>query len=284
MEQSSKIIVFCGLPGSLKTYISYRLSKFTGFAYIPTSAFGIIDEFNDNLDLYEKRKLRYLKLDKLTKFMSTLGANLILDGGFYTKELRTDVLKHFNREDSIVIYCKCDNFNTRSNRLKLRSFDRFDCENSSAKSIITQKYNNIENIDFDNPNDDYRNQAIENLLTVDTDEFKVTSLTSSYSKDITKIISYLKIILDEYKMSPQTQSYTTNLTNHFDSLADDYDDSTVWRKSSDLLDSISLKLNEKSKILDIGTGTGIASRFYKDNGHFVVGIDGSTKGHILSYQ
>ena len=58
-DKKEYLILFCGLPGTLKTYISIRLSGRLGYAYFPSKAMGDIAEETTGIVLQKRRIKRY---------------------------------------------------------------------------------------------------------------------------------------------------------------------------------------------------------------------------------
>ena len=105
---TGNLILFCGLPCSLKTYLSYRLSGRIGYGYIPTNSVGKIIERLTESNIGEIKIKRYQILAKVVKSAISLGANIIVDGSFPTSKARetllnTDFHSYRNRHNRYLI-------------------------------------------------------------------------------------------------------------------------------------------------------------------------------------
>ncbi len=272
MKNINNTILFCGLPVSLKTYLSVRLSGRIGYAYIPTKAIGIISGKMDSNTLFQTRMDRYSDLAKVVQSVLNFGANLIVDGGFPTSESRNIILNKTNPENTIIIHCTCDD-ETRIKRLEKRAKDNLDYEYKSAENILQNLKDQKELIQEEDPENELKNGKVSSLLTVDTTKMSL-SWKGNPSKDlydsITEIIQELLKEYDKHK----TNSSENKITQYFDDFAGEYDSTTEWRKDDEILESLQTNsIHVPSRVLDIGTGTGLASEWYTKQGHLVAGID-----------
>jgi len=238
------------------------LAERIGHAYLPTSMFGLIEQYNSKDEFTKCRKRRYKQIAEISKKLSELEANVVLDGGYYSKSIREEVLKCFQPVDCVILYCYCHDDNIKKRRLKLKSIDTNDIEKQSAKDIL--KNNSLPN--FESPD----NHKVR-IIKVNTGTYKV----DDESNNDDNIVLLINQLLNNYKSNPIASPYTKKLVSHFNDLSIEYNESTAWRKSKKLLESIQVELDSNSRILDIGSGTGLASKYYKDRNHIVIGLDTS---------
>jgi len=274
MKNNNHAILFCGLPATLKTYLSVRLSGRLGYAYIPTKAMGSISGNMDNNTLLQNRMDRYSNLAIVVQSVFSFSANLVIDGGFPTSESRNIVLSKTNPEKTILINCICDD-ETRIRRLEKRANDKLDYENRSAQEILQHLKEHKELVQEEDPEIELKNGKVNSLLTVDTSKISL-SWRGNPPKDLkNKITIIIHELLEEYS---KDNTIENKITQHFNELATEYEETTEWRKDYELLTSLQTNsIPDNSRVLDIGTGTGLASEWYTKQGHFVAGIDISPK-------
>ncbi len=273
-EDFGYVILFCGLPGTLKTFISTRLASRLGFCYIPTRAIGEIPPFEKVALLNKKRYERYQKIGHILKAATQLKANIIVDGGFPTYESRKIALQGYDPFKTIIVHCYCFNEIQRIERLRIKAKEPLNYEAESAKAIIDNLHENAQIQTVELLDSDLNNTLISGYIDVDTVNYQIKrkgTIPKFLSK---KLLVFIKDALDEYTNLPSSKTFQDTLSEHFDQLAEDYDASTVWRTDSTLLQSIQQELPDKpARVLDIGTGTGIAGEWYAKQGNLVTGID-----------
>ncbi len=276
MKTIGKAIIFCGLPATLKTYLSIRLAGRIGFAYIPTQAIGDIAAKTSAKTLYKARLSRYGDLAELVNSALKLGANLVVDGGFPTLEARKIILDKANPRDSIIVHCIAD-VSTRIERLEQRDLDNIDYENYGAKYILQDLRDEVKLTQEESPEIELKNGKIRALLVIDTTNFKMEWKGEPPKDLVDKITAIIQVLFDEYKRN-KISACENEIIEHFNDFAYDYDNTTEWRNNKEILESLQTNsIPFPSRILDIGAGTGLASEWYSKNGHSVVGIDISPK-------
>lgn len=275
-KEPESLIIFCGLPATLKTFLSVRLSGRLGFAYLPTRAVGSITIRTNNSTIYQNRLNRYSDLAKAVQSALSFGVNIIVDGGFPTSEARRVMLNKANPEQTIIIHCICDN-DTRIKRLEKRLTDKLDYENQSSQDVLQKIKDHKESIQEENPEIELKNGNVNSLLIVDTSKMKLIwkgHPTKLLKNNINTIITDL---LEEYKHN-EISSIENEITEHFNEFSGEYDNTTEWRKNDKILKSLqTTSIPNPSRVLDVGTGTGLASQWYSEQGHLVAGIDISPK-------
>lgn len=270
------LILFCGLPATLKTYISFRLSGRLGFAYIPTNSIGRIVAGTSATLMQKSRRDRYFELGKVVNAVLDFGANVIVDGGFPTSESRSFVLNNSNLNKVIIIHCICD-LNTRIERLEKRAKDKLDYENKSAEDILQNLKNHKELIQEENPENELNNGKVNSVLTVDTQKMVLNWKGNPPRKLRDSITTIIQELLEEYSQN-KFSTLENDITGHFNDFAGEYDNTTEWRKDDKILESLqTTSIPNPSRVLDIGTGTGLASEWYSKQGYLVAGIDISPK-------
>lgn len=275
-EKNSKAIIFCGLPATLKTFLSVRLSGRIGYAYLPTKAIRSVLGKTDGNVLYQDRLDRYSDLSKIVHSILGFGADVVVDGGFPTSESKKIILNKTNPEHTIIIHCTCDD-KTRIKRLGKRANDKSDYESQSAKEILQNVSNRNDSFQEEDPELELKNGKINSMLVVNTSKMSL-KWKGNPPKDLSKKVNLIiKDLLKEYKQN-ETTFLENEIIKHFDSFADEYDDTTEWRKNKKILQSLQTSsIPNPSRVLDIGAGTGLASQWYSEQGHNVTGIDISPK-------
>jgi ubiquinone/menaquinone biosynthesis C-methylase UbiE/predicted kinase len=275
-NNTNTLIIFCGLPATLKTYLSVRLSGRLGYAYIPTSAIGNITHKTEANALYKNRIDRYIGLKKIVDSALNFGANLVIDGGFPTSESRSIILNNTNPDYTLLIHCTSDD-STRVKRLERRAKDKLDYENKSAEDILRNLKDHKEIIQEEDPLIELKNGKVNSLLSVDTTKMSL-SWKGNSPKDLNESITIIiKELLEEYEKN-KFSTIENEIIHHFNDFAGEYDNTTEWRKDDEILESLqTTSIPLPSRVLDIGTGTGLASEWYTKQGHLVAGIDISPK-------
>ncbi|MGH8551655.1 MAG: class I SAM-dependent methyltransferase [Methylococcales bacterium] len=83
----------------------------------------------------------------------------------------------------------------------------------------------------------------------------------------------MKHAFNEFRATDKSSGHNA-LKPHFDDLAPHYEETTEWRTDPGLLEQLRIDLpNRTCDILDIGSGTGLASQWYSEQGHRCVGVD-----------
>lgn len=264
------LILFSGLPGALKTFISSRLASRLGCLWLPTSAFGRIDREDDsNLDVLRGR--RYERCVEMLKVLDLFSARVVLDGGFLSDSIRRDIFSSFLKCPKILVICSAGP-NERRSRLRIRANDKLDSERESAESLVAVK----EVISGSQPicsDDDLELFGCDAIVQIDTVDFQwqiCGSLTDNLRAATTASIERS---LSEYCSS--YKSFQTDfLGKDFDELAQSNDEHTEWMGDSKLLAQLRVDLPETpSDVLDVGSGTGLAAQWYTEQGHRCVGVD-----------
>lgn len=269
-----ELILFCGLPGTLKTYLSVRLSGRLGYGYLPTRAVGEISRNNPPEILHAARQERYQMLARAALSALQLGANLVVDGGFMTKSSRALLLDHLPPTNAVIVNCLCADEHVRMKRLVVRAMDPVDYENQSAKEILRDDNKTFSVSPLDLPDYELAEGRVCAILDVDTLEMTVGWRGNPPPELSLKLPEICKELLEEYGGSQDFHSFDIALRSHFDELADEYDGTTEWRSNDELLKSLHRFLPTKpSRILDVGAGTGLASEWYTRQGHYVTGVD-----------
>lgn len=266
------LILFCGLPATLKTYLSVRLSGRLGYAYIPAKAIGNITGKTEANALYESRINRYSDLKNIIDAALNFGANLVVDGGFPTSKSRNIILNGKSPDYTILIHCTGDD-NTRVKRLERRAKDNLDYENKSAEDILQNLKDHKELIQEEDPEIELKNEKVNSLLTVDTTNMSL-SWKGNPPKELNDSITIIiQELLGEYHQT-KISTLENEITRHFNDFAEEYDYTTEWRKNDEVLKLLQTNsIPDTGRVLDIGTGTGLASEWYTKQGHFVAGID-----------
>ena len=224
----SCVIVMSGLPGTLKSFISLRVARRLGCAYLPTSSFGSVARYSDASELAQLRHLRYELLGSVMPGLARSGAVVLVDGGFLRSEDRRRILGAGDWRARIVVHCFATAA-SRMKRLRVRSLDRTDPEGSSASAIL--KSAPILESDVSNASV-FLDDGAHAIISIDTDSAQVSSIGSApspQSKDLLRsLIEAVSTAVIEHGRSPIPASLDAEIARHFDDLSEMYDDSTSW--------------------------------------------------------
>lgn len=275
-HEKGNVILFCGLPATLKTFLAVRLSGRLGYGYLPSRAMGKINHNNTAMFLQKSRIKRYQELAKVVHAAIEFGANVVVDGGFVTSVARNKVLETINQNIAIIIHCVCDD-KMRLKRLEARAKDKLDYENKSAASILKSYKKYSDAVTEESPEIELQEGKIQAVLEVNTSNMTLKWKGSPPKELSKKTTTILKELLKEYEQNESI--YRENeLATHFDTFADDYDSTTEWRRNKKILQSLqTTAIPKSSRVLYIGAGTGLASAWYAKHGHTVTGVDISPK-------
>lgn len=265
------VVLFCGLAGTLKTFLASRMCARLGWVYLPTRAVGAVDEYASSRTLLVQRTERYERCARIVLVLVEMGANIIVDGSYPTRLARHCILAAVQPNRKIIVYCHCDN-DLRYRRLRIRTHDALDYGSASAKAILDQ--NGVKGMMEESPFEDLLAGEIQALLEVDTTAYRCTWHGCPPEDIGPLLLSILEEALYEYQRCPLPASFEEQVHAHFDNLALQYDENTTWRGDPVLLSHLRRDLFcIPSKVLDIGTGTGLATAWYTEQGHHVVGLD-----------
>lgn len=262
-------ILVCGLPGTLKTYLSARVAHRLGALCLPTVALAKVDVASVQLD--QQRVARYQKCVEALRHTAALGARVVVDGGFASAEWKRQVFAAYPDCPKILIQCVAD-IETRKSRLRSRSLDGDDVERISAQDILAKGERPL-------VTDPGRNELMPEqigctaIVTVDTTNF-VTGVNGRLDPALeATVLAAISVSLEEYRVTTKIRP-PTGLVHNFRNLAASYDSSTQWRTDVELLEQLRVDLGRvPSDVLDIGSGTGLASQWYASKGHRCVGVD-----------
>lgn len=269
-DDGGTLVVFCGLPGTLKTYLSRHLQAEFGWAYFPTSAFGSLSTTLSPERQMEVRRRRYGLLADALRGLGRLGASCVVDGGFLNSQDRRLLFDKVDNVSRVIVHYVATH-NLRKRRLRLRARDDRDPESNSAKSILAMS--DLDSV-YEDPRRDIQCGQADAVITIDTGLGKC-DVTGQLAGSLGERISQsLRVGLERHRRQPLPGDFMVSISEHFETLAGSYDDSTQWRQDETLISQVFRVLpHNPSRILDVGAGTGLASGRYIQAGHTVVGID-----------
>lgn len=266
-------IIICGLPGTLKTFLSSRIAHRLGAVWLPTSALGSITT-EPGQDLENKRIDRYNQCVESLKLLGRMRARVVVDGGFQDVKMKKHLFSAYPVCPKILIECWSPD-ETRLSRLKIRSQNKLDVEKESAKSIInhwqgsrtpTQEGGLKESPSLDQ-------YGCNGFIRVNTSNFTFMVWGEIKESLQERILNALKNSFNDFKSTDKLYSNILT-TKSFDDLAPRYEESTEWRADETLLKQLRTDLPRKCcEVLDIGSGTGLASKWYTEQGHRCIGVD-----------
>jgi len=270
-EQPAELfqVVVCGLPGTLKTFLSARIAHRLGALWLPTVSLAAVTV--EPTRLASQRMARYRRCLDALRLTAGIGARVVVEGGFSSMELKRDVFASYPDCAKILIECIADT-ETRLARLQTRSLDDLDTEQASAQSIVQHGESSLSSVQF---GDALAPQAIacSAVIVVDTSNFGFKLRGNLDASLEERISAAIRTSLEEYRVT--TKLYPrAGLTESFKTLAASYEESTEWRMDPTLMAHLQVDLPcPASDVVDIGSGTGLAARWYSDQGHRCVGVD-----------
>lgn len=263
------IVLFSGVPGTLKTSLAGRVAVRLGYAYLPTRAAGSIPTGLPPSVRSQRQSERYTKLGEMARLLSDAGADVVVDGSFTTKASRANFAAIAGRVD-VVVSCRCSDQNVRRCRLQSRAQQRFDSEAASAAEMLELEGRFVASAEAEEVDRDDVAAVSDTILKVDTGTGRIEWLGGGAT--LNGIIGPL--IEEMLSEAAPVVDYPSHTRAHFDELAWRYDMSTEWRQHPPLLQSLRVDLQgEKQRVLDVCCGTGLAGAWFAEQGHTVVGID-----------
>src|SRR5436305_11217887 len=103
----ARVLIFCGLPGTLKTFLACRVAARMGYGYIPSRAGGPLAPALSAQLLEDERMRRYVRVGEIVETLLTLGASVVVDGGFQTSAARGLLLSRTLPGSTILVHCRC---------------------------------------------------------------------------------------------------------------------------------------------------------------------------------
>lgn len=267
------LALFTGLPGTLKTFISSRIAHRLGCLWLPTSALGNIKSPQNGSSLQIQRNIRYSHCIDALKTIDLMSARIVVDGGFMDEELQRQVFASYSHHPKLLIRCEADS-ESRLARLRARASDEMDAEQASAKSIIHSLVGRPLQAESENSSTESPEKlGCDAIIRIETTHFEwhIEGTLDTALQD--RIACALEQAFDEFRATDKTSSHDA-LKHNFAELAPRYEETTEWRTDPALLAQLHVELPKRTcDILDIGSGTGLASQWYTEQGHRCVGID-----------
>lgn len=281
LPQSPIEVVFTGLPGTLKTFLSARLAHRLNAVWLPTGAVGNLS-FTGSVALDDQRETRYKRCVAVVRFLRGMRARFVVDGGFVNDAVKHELFgAHGNlvngyRVPKVLVVCSADKA-TRVARLRARADDAHDAEQASAADIVlTQSEHTVDDLQGHSP-PLLRDLPCDAILQVDTASFSVTVEGEIAESLRESLLASLRLALDEYRATDKCKK-NDEIKQSFDALAPLYEETTDWRSNPTLLAHLQVQLPQQvGDVLDIGSGTGLAAGWYSAQGHRCVGVDLSPK-------
>lgn len=252
------IILFCGRPGCWKTSIASMLAGRLGLLYVPTRLGWNVAATPAN------RSTRYAAVADVVAALTRLGGGVVVDGSWLQSADRAALVRAVDPVPVVVVLCTATSAD-RVARLRRRASNDTDHERDSAASVLAEGEQDP------HTDDPARDTFLDVVIEVATSRRSVEVIRPGATP--TDIIVG---VIEAWLAGVNAPDLTVR--THFDTLADSYDDTTEWRRDPEILASLVRPLaKHPARVLDVGTGTGLASRHYADEGHHVVGVDLSAK-------
>lgn len=268
------LVLFSGLPGTLKTFLSSRIAQRLGCVCLPTIGFGHPASHQKGETLHHARAERYTHCQSAIQLLSNMSAKVVVDGGFMEDSQRYALFSIWKTGPKILLICQASAA-TRRARLKQRANDPDDPEQNSAL-ILSNQMDTTPEVECV-----YSHSGADIVCLIDTDtsqtDWRILSEDGKTLIEVREAIEHaLSVAFAEFRATDKW-SGKKGIQHNFSELANDYDDSTVWRTDANLLAAMQVTLPDASTVVDIGCGTGLASAWYQEQGHRCIGIDLSPK-------
>ena len=272
LSHEPMLILFSGLPGTLKTFVSNRMAQRLGCVWLPTVALGGIQHRESDELLSELRSVRYAHCVDALRALSQLAARVVVDGGFASAEHKRFVFSTYAKCPRLLVHCEADE-QSRQARLRMRAGSAFDVERESAEAILAaDTLSPAMGTGAASPETPalLGCDAIVHLNTTSFEWRLEGRLDDTLRQRLAVAIRYA---FDEFRATDK-YAERESLKGHFAALAPCYDETTEWRADPALLAQLRVELKQHpSDILDVGSGTGLAAEWYAGQGHRCVGID-----------
>ncbi len=265
------LVLFSGLPGTLKTYISSRFAQRLGCLWLPTFAFGNIKDPENKNSLQISRSTRYSHCIEAMQTLSLMSARVVVDGGFMDAKLQRQVFVNYSACPKLLIRCEAES-DTRLARLRMRASDAMDVEQASAESIISSQTAQIDQTMSGNT-ETPAELGCDAIVHIDTARFQ-WRIEGTLAAALQERIAFaLERIFNEFRATDKISGHDA-LNRNFADLASCYEETTEWRTDATLLAQLRVDLPKRAcNVLDVGSGTGLASQWYTEQGHNCVGVD-----------
>lgn len=271
-EYPFQIIVF-GLPGTLKTFLSSRIAHRLGAVWLPTVSLGPVTT-QPGAELNIQRAERYGRCVDALRVLGRMRVRVVVDGGFSSFEIKRDLFAAYPECPKVLIECWAPD-ESRLAHLRLRSQDMLDVERESAKSVLEYWQSNQARSNSTHQINLHTLTEIgcATLIRIDTSTFTVKVEGALEESMRENIFSALSNAFDEFRSTDKSHARVA-ITQNFDELAPRYEESTEWRTDATLLGQLRVDLPKRAgDVLDIGSGTGLASQWYTEQGHRCIGVD-----------
>lgn len=264
------LVLFTGLPGTLKTFISGRIAQRLGCLWLPTFAFGSIDHL-DRSALQPQRAVRYSRCVDALRTLSLMSARVVVDGGFMDADIQRQVFSTYSECPKLLIRCVAESDSRRA-RLRMRVVSVMDVEQASAESIINTWTAEVAQQMSTKP-DTPLSLGCDAIMEIDTTRFEWCIEGALDAGIRERIAVALEHAFNEFRATDKKVERDAFKLNFAD-LAPQYEETTEWRTDPTLLAQLRVDLPKRpSHVLDIGSGTGLAAQWYTEQGHRCVGVD-----------
>ena len=268
-------LIFCGQPGTLKTFLSSRIAHRLGAVWLPTVSIAAIST-QSGVGLSAERESRYARCVDALHVLAGMRARVVVDGGFPSMEIKHQFFAIYPDCPKVLIECAAS-AETRLARLKTRAQSPFDVERASAASILeTWSRDQVQ------PAPSVLSTKLVEagctaLLRVNTTSFTVSIEGTLDNVLRESILAALESAFEEFRATDKSYARAA-MTQSFDELAPRYEENTEWRAAPELLAQLRVDLPRAGcDVLDIGSGTGLAAEWYSAQGHRCMGLDLSPK-------
>ena len=264
-----RIVVFCGLPGTLKSFLAARVAEKLGFCYLPTAAVGALsseDAFGGGEGLASRRRERYNRVAEVVAQLAAGGADVVVDGGFPLLDDKLLLAEAAPVEALLFVHCRADDPDVRRSRLVHRSSDSLHHEASSATAILDDgsalhPHDWLEDRRFPAP-----------VVEVDTLTGEIHRRPGGDPILYNVIERLLARELVDYRLL-SGEAMGAAVRDHFDELASAFDSLTPWTTEPRLLEALTSGTLPSERVLDLCCGTGIVGAEFSGAGARVVGCD-----------
>ena len=264
------LILFSGLPGSLKTFLSSRLAPKLGALWLPTFSLGVVHSPSEGT-IQSQREIRYKKCIETLRMLSGMRASVVVDGGFMDADIQCQVFSTYSECPKLLIRCVAET-DSRLARLRMRAGSAMDVEQASAESIINTRAVEVAQ-PIQGKSDTPGSLGCDAIIEIDTTRFewRIEGMLDAAIQE--RIAVAIEHVFSAFRATDK-KAERDALKRHFADLAPHYEETTEWRTDPTLLAQLRVDLPKRpSDVLDIGSGTGLAAQWYTEQGHRCVGVD-----------
>ncbi len=269
-----RLTIVAGPPVSLKSTVAARLAGILGLTYLPTA--GMPQPQGNSVvgGFLRQRWNRYSTANCAIHGLADLRIPVIVDSCISDSSFLRQLIAGFMPNEIVLIRMARAPDPVR----RMRHIDRSLSVHNISSSPSLDVLKNAEHFAPDSRSYCNLGEGLcETIIDIDGDLREVRLACAVDPSGADGILAAISEVCRSVQIHPDCWEYEKAVTKHFNDLATDYDVGTEWRCSIGLLERLKCRPPlSGGRVLDIGTGTGLASKSYMDT-NLVVGIDPSPR-------